>query len=261
MTPEYFTFDNSRRTAFVTGGTSGIGCSIVEHLAAADIQVVFTGRNSERGAEVATATGATFICIDASNRKQCDDAMEHALSLLDGRIDLFVACAAMVFASPLEQTPESIFRELIEVNLTSTFRFSRACFEIMKTQGSGAIIHIVSDAALKGIHHIPVYSISKAGVLVLSEALAAEAAEFSVRVNAICPGAVHPGVRSTPRGYEDHAEDDSTWGAAPSGRHGNAADISQAVLWLASDAASHISGANLRIDGAASAAIRGVVRA
>lgn len=251
----------TERTALVTGGTSGIGRSIVEHLTDAGMQVVFTGRDSDRGAEVAAASGAAFIQVEAADRDQCDQAIEHALSQLHGRIDLFVACAAMVFESPLENTPESIFRELIEVNLTSTFRFSRACFETMKAQGSGTIIHIVSDSAIKGIHHIPVYSISKAGVLAMSEALAAEAAEHGVRVNAICPGAVNPGVQSTPKGYEEHAEDDSKWGAPPYGRHGKGSDISQAVLWLATDVAAYVSGATIRIDGAASAAMRGGARA
>lgn len=245
------------QTAFVTGGTSGIGRSIVEHLTGVGMLVAFTGRDHDRGATVAAATGSSFIQVDAKNRVECDEAMGHALSQLKGRIDLFVACAAMVFESPLEMTPESIFREVIEVNLTSTFRFSRACFEKMKDQGSGTIIHIVSDSALKGIHHLPIYSISKSGVLALSEAMAAEAAEHGVRVNAICPGAVFPGVQSTVAGYENHAEDASTWGTAPSGRHGQAADISQAILWLISNAASHINGATLRIDGAASAAMRG----
>jgi NAD(P)-dependent dehydrogenase (short-subunit alcohol dehydrogenase family) len=249
------------RTAFVTGGTSGIGRSIVEHLAGSGYRVAFNGRNSDRGASVVAGTGAAFIRADASDRQQCDNAIDQALSQLGGRIDLFVACAAMVFAAPLTSTPEAIFRELVEVNLTSTFRYSRACFSTMRAQGGGTIIHIVSDAALRGIHHIPVYSITKAGVLALSEALAAEAAPYGVRVNAICPGAVFPGVQSTPKGYEDHAEDASTWGPAPSGRHGTGADISQAVLWLASDAASHVSGANLRIDGAASPAMRGGTRA
>jgi NAD(P)-dependent dehydrogenase (short-subunit alcohol dehydrogenase family) len=167
----------------------------------------------------------------------------------------------MVFESPLETTPESIFREMIEVNLTSTFRYSRACFEMMKAQGDGSIIYIVSDSAIRGIHHLPVYSVSKSGVLTLSEALAAEAAPYGVRVNAICPGAVFPGVQSTVAGYESHAEDASTWGAAPSGRHGTGADISETVLWLASDAASHVSGAMIKVDGAASVAMRGGARA
>ena len=167
----------------------------------------------------------------------------------------------MIFAAPLAETPERIFGELVEVNLTATFRYSRACFKAMRRQGGGVIVHVVSDAALRGIHHIPAYSLTKAGVLALSETLAAEAAPYGVRVNAICPGAVFPGMQTTPAGFEGHAEDASTWGAAPSGRHGTGRDIAEAALWLAGDGASHVSGATLRIDGAASVTTRGVTRA
>ena len=246
------------RTALVTGGTSGVGRAVVEHLSEIGMRVAFCGRDAERGGSVAAATGASFIRSDATERADCDRSVEQAAALHGGRLDLFVACAAMIFAAPLSATPEHIFREVVEVNLTATFRYSRACFEMMRSRGSGVITHVVSDAALRGIHHIPTYSVTKAGVLVLSETLAAEAAPHGVRVNAICPGAVFPGMQTTPAGFEDHAEDPSTWGAAPSGRHGTGRDVSSAVVWLASDAAAHVSGATLRIDGAASVATRGV---
>ena len=248
-------------TALVTGGTSGIGRAIVEHLSEAGMRLAFTGRDIRRGESVAAATGATFLQSDATDRSRCDQSVGRALAALGDRLDLFVSNAGLVFASTLQETPENAFRELIEVNLTAAFRFSRACFKVMRAQGRGSIVHIVSDAAIRGIHHIPAYTISKAGLLALSEVLAAEAAPHGVRVNAICPGAVVPGVQSTIAGYDHHAEDASTWGPAPSGRHGTGADIAEAVLWLASEAAAHVSGATLRIDGAASAATRAIARA
>ena len=249
------------RTALVTGGTSGVGRAVVEHLCEVGMRVAFCGRDVGRGAAVASATGASFIRTDAADRGDSDRGVQRALSSVGGELDLFVACAATIFAAPLAETPERIFREVVEVNLTSTFRYSRACFEAMRSRGRGVIIHVVSDAALRGIHHIPVYSMTKAGVVVLSETLAAEAAPYGVRVNAICPGAVFPGMQTTPAGYEHHAEDASTWGPAPSGRHGTGRDVSNAILWLASDAAAHVSGATLRLDGAAGVATRGVSRA
>ena len=248
-------------TALVTGGTSGIGRAIVEHLSGAGMRLAFTGRNRGRGAEVAAATGATFLQADATDRDRCDESIDEALAALGGRLDLLVSNAGLVFAAPLEETPEAVYRELLEVNLTAAFRYSRACLRVMRAQGHGSIAHIVSDAAIRGIHHIPAYTISKAGLLAMSEVLAAEAAPHGVRVNAICPGATFPGVQSTIAGYDHHAEDASTWGPAPSGRHGAGTDIAEAVLWLASDAAEHVSGATIRIDGAASAAMRAIARA
>ena len=95
----------------------------------------------------------------------------------------------------------------------------------------------------------------------MSEMLAAEAVEYGVRVNAICPGATHPGVQSTLRGFEHHAEDDSRWGPAPSGRHNQADDVADAVLLLINDKAHRCAGVMLRVDGGASAAMRGGTRA
>lgn len=247
-------------TAFVTGGTSGIGRSIVEHLAGAGMEVVFTGRNPDRARRVTDATGARFVPSDACDRAACDAATENMLTQFGGAPDLFVSCAAIVFESPLGETSDEIFREVMEVNFTSAFRLSREIFNAMKVRKSGSMVHVVSDSALIGIHHLPAYSISKAGLLAMSEALAAEAVIHGVRVNAICPGATHPGVQSTVAGYEHHAENDAGWGAAPSGRHGRGDDIGRAVLWLASDEAEHVAGATLRIDGGASAAMRGGAR-
>lgn len=247
-------------TACVTGGTSGIGRSIVNQLAEAGMDVVFTGRNADRARMVTDDTGARFLPCDARDRAACDAATAHMLAHFDGAPDLFVSCAAIVFESPLAETADDIFREVTEVNLTSTFRMSRDIFNVMKVRKSGNIVHVVSDSALIGIHHLPAYSISKAGLLAMSEALAAEAVMHGVRVNAICPGATHPGVQSTVAGYEHHAENDARWGAAPSGRHGRGEDIGRAVLWLALDQAEHVAGATLRIDGGASAAMRGGAR-
>jgi len=251
---------SKNRTAFVTGGTSGIGRSIVEQLAGAGMEVVFTGRNADRARMVSEDTGARFLPSDARDRAACDTATGQMLTHFGGAPDLFVSCAAIVFESPLTETSDEIFREVLEVNLTSTFRLSRDIFNAMKVRKSGSIVHVVSDSALIGIHHLPAYSVSKAGLLATSEALAAEAVMHGVRVNAICPGATHPGVQSTVDGYEHHAENDGGWGAAPSGRHGRGEDIGRAVLWLASDQAEHVAGATLRIDGGASAAMRGGAR-
>lgn len=251
---------HAKKTAFVLGGTGNMGHGIVEHLAGNGYEVAFSGRNQARGTALATRSGATFLPSDVADRAAADKCLEQAVASLS-EIDLFVSAIGMVFVSPLGQTPEPVFREIVEVNLTSVFRFSRSVFSHFKAHGRGVMVHVVSDAALRSIHHIPVYSIAKGGLLVMSELMAAEGARYGIRVNAICPGATIPGVQATIAGFEHHAEDASTWGPAPSGRHGTPLDVAKAVLWLASDESSHVSGATLRVDGAASAAMRGGTRA
>jgi NAD(P)-dependent dehydrogenase (short-subunit alcohol dehydrogenase family) len=177
------------------------------------------------------------------------------------QVNLFVSAIGLVFVSPIGETPEPTIRQVVEVNLTSVFRCSRWMFDHFRTNGGGVMIHVVSDAALRSIHHIPMYTTAKAGLLVMSELMAAEGAPHSIRVNAICPGATVPGVQATIAGFEHHAENASTWGRAPSGRHGTPSDIARSVVWLASADAEHVSGATLRVDGAASAAMRGGTRA
>lgn len=247
------------RVALVTGGTSGIGKACVERLRAEGMTVLFTGRSEERGRAVAGATGATFLRCDARDRVASDAAVAEALRI-GGRIDVLVANAGILMAGPIEATPEDAFRELLEVNLTSLFRTSRACFGPMREQGGGSMIHIASDTGVRGIHDIAAYSVAKAGVVAVSELFAAEGAPHGIRANAVCPGDVVPGVQATPVGFEHHAESPEGWVLPPSGRFATGEDVAGLVAWLACDESAHMNGATLRMDGAAGAAMRVVTR-
>ncbi len=249
------------RVALVTGGTSGIGKACVERLRGEGMTVVFTGRDEQRGGAVAEATGATFLRIDARDRDESDRAVEETRALGEGRIDVLLANAGIVYGDTIERTSEAAFRELLEVNLTSLFRTSRACFGVMRDQGGGSMIHLASDSGIRGVHEIPAYSITKAGVVAVSELFAAEGAPVGIRANAVCPGDVAPGIQATPEGHADHAEDPAGWTLPPSGRFGTGEDVAAMVAWLASDESSHVTGATLRIDGGMGAAMRAHTRA
>ena len=242
--------------ALVTGGTSGIGRACVERLRRDGYTVVFTGRDAGRGAAVAATTGATFLRCDARDRRQIADSVAQAHELGGGRIDLLVGNAGVLIAGSIAETPLAAFRELVEVNLTALFLYSRACFALMREQGSGSLVHISSDTGIRGIHDLAAYSVTKAGAVMLSELFAGEGARHGVRANAICPGDVEPGVQATPVGHEHHAEDPAGWDLPPNGRFGTGQDIAAAVAWLASPEASHITGATLRIDGGANVVLR-----
>ena len=247
------------RVALVTGGTSGIGKACVERLRAEGMTVLFTGRSEERGRVVAQETGATFLRCDARDRAASDVAVAETLRI-GGRVDALVANAGILMAGPIEATPEDAFRELLEVNLTSLFRTSRACFELMREQGGGSMVHIASDTGIRGIHDIAAYSVTKAGVVAVSELFAAEGAPHGIRANAVCPGDVVPGVQATPVGFEHHAESPEGWVLPPSGRFATGEDVAGLVAWLACDESAHMNGATLRMDGAAGAAMRVVTR-
>ena len=241
------------RVALVTGGTSGIGKACVERLRAEEMVVVFTGRDEERGRAVASATGAIFLPCDARDPDAVDRSVQEAVRV-GGRLDALVANAGIIYRGPLESMPEAAFRELVEVNLTACFRYARACFSVMREQGTGSIVVIASDAGLRGEHEIPAYSVTKTGAVAVAELVAAEGAPLGIRANAVCPGDVAPGVSSTPTGHEDHADSSSTMNLPPSGRFGTGDDVAAMVAWLVSDESEHVTGAALRIDGGAGAA-------
>jgi meso-butanediol dehydrogenase / (S,S)-butanediol dehydrogenase / diacetyl reductase len=245
----------ARRTAFVTGGTSGIGRAIVARLASDGHLVAFTGRDADRGAEVAAANGAAFVPTEAADRTADDAAFETGLSYLGGRIDIFVANAAAVYRGALTEMTEAALTELLEINLTSPFRLSRACFEAMAAQRQGVIIHIASDSALRGIHTLPAYSMTKSALRRLSTVLAAEGGPVGVRVNVVCPGATPPGMKSTLSGYEKHGEDSRGWVSPATRGAPSADDVAGVVAWLASDEAARVSGVAIAVDGGASATI------
>jgi NAD(P)-dependent dehydrogenase (short-subunit alcohol dehydrogenase family) len=248
------------RTALVTGGTSGIGRASVARLRDEGMQVAFTGRSRERGEAVAADTGADFIECDHRDREASDRAVEQALDLADGRLDALVANAGILFQGPIESTPEDVFRELLEVNLTALFRISRRCFVPLRDNGGGSMIHIASDAGIRAVHEIAAYSVTKAGVIAVSELFGAEGAPLGIRSNAVCPGDIVPGVQSTPAGHDDHAEDPAGWVLPPSGRFGTGEDVAALIAWLASDESAHMTGATLRIDGGTGAAMRVLTR-
>ncbi len=156
-------------------------------------------------------------------RAVCDRAIEEALGRLDGRLDVLVTVSDMPFEGSIEAASEAVFREVLEVNLTAAFRVSRACFAAMRAGGGGSMIHVASDTGIRAAHETAAYSVMSAGVIALSELFAAEGAAHEIRANAVCPR--------------------------------NGTDVGPIVAWLASDRSRHMSGAVLRVDDAAGAAM------
>jgi NAD(P)-dependent dehydrogenase (short-subunit alcohol dehydrogenase family) len=211
------------RRALVTGGTSELGRACVQRLCEEGMAVAFTGRSRERGESIARDTGASFLDCDHGDRASSDLAVARALELGSGRLDVLVTNADVVVQGSIEATSEALFRELLEVNLTSAFRVARACFGAMRTRGRGSMIHVASDTGIRAAHETAAYSVMSAGVIAVAEVFAAEGAPHGIRSNALCPRA--------------------------------GTDVSSLAAWLASDESAHVSGATLRIDDGAGAAM------
>lgn len=216
------------RRGLVTGGTSDIGSACVQRLCDEGMTIGFTGSDRQRGESIARETGGSFLECDHRDRASSDRAIAQALELVAGRLDVLVTNAGRLLDGSIEATPEADFRDLIEANLTSPFRIARTCFEPMRASGGGSIIHIASDAGIRAAHEAAAYSVTSAGVIAVAELFAAEGAAHGIRCNAVCPGDTLPGVP---------------------------ADVASLTAWLACDESAHLTGATLRIDGGAGAAM------
>jgi NAD(P)-dependent dehydrogenase (short-subunit alcohol dehydrogenase family) len=152
-----------------------------------------------------------------------DRSVQDAAELRRSGLHVLVTCPEMRIDGSIEGTPEAVFRELLAVNLSAVFKTGRESFAAMREQGAGSMIHIASDAGLRAAHEQAAFSVMSAGVVALAELFAAEGAAHGIRSNAVCP------------------------------RSGT--DIAAVVAWLASEQSAHLSGATLRLDDAAGAAM------
>jgi NAD(P)-dependent dehydrogenase (short-subunit alcohol dehydrogenase family) len=242
--------------ALVTGGTSGIGLGIVERFLGDGASVVFTGRDEERGSAVAARLGgsAAFVAADAADEAAVDASVERTRELLGG-IDVLVANAGTALVERLSETPVAEFDRLLASNLRSAFLYARACLPAL-AERRGSMIHIASDAGLRGEQAIGAYSVAKAAVVMLAKMFALDGATSGVRSNCICPGATLPGMRHIgPAGDPDRGDDPTGWPLPPLGRHGTAADVAAMAAFLAGPDATHVSGAVVLVDGAGGAGL------
>lgn len=242
------------RRVLVTGGTGAIGRAVVERLRAEGAEVVFSGRNPGRGAELAGRTGATFVPGDVRESGAVAAIVAEALGVLGG-LDGLVLAAGVLHRSPLSETTDAAWDALIETNVVAPFLFARACLDSLSDRG-GAIVAIASGVADWPEAELGAYSVSKRALLWMTRMLAVEGATRGVRANAVCPGHTAAGMGSV---VEGAAPGDRTPPPVPpSGSHTTATEVAEAVAYLLSDAAAGSTGATLSVDGGMLAALRAV---
>ncbi len=242
------------KVALVTGGASGIGKAISLALAEAGAQVAVHYLSSEAGAEeVGRAVRGMgrqpfLVKADLAKPAAADRVVSETVIALGG-LDILVNNAGnLVERCPVPQMSDELYRTIMDVNMTSTFAMCRAALRHMLPQGSGSIVNIASAAAFAGGGSgATVYAASKAAIVGFTRALSKEVGPKGVRVNAIAPGQIGTQFHdrfSTPEGRA------ATVRTIPLGREGTADEIGPAAVFLASPAASFISGEVLGINGA-----------
>ena len=245
------------KVAFVTGAASGIGKATAQRLAAEGARVALADLNQPELARVAdsicTSGGQVLaLRLDVTSESDWQAAMTRILAEW-GRLDICVNCAGVAFARPITETNLADWRRIMATNLDSVFLGTRQAINAMREGGGGCIINIASAAGIKPISGNAVYGTSKAAIRFFTRVAALEGALHHIRVNSISPGAVAtPMWEPTDLWPKQVAEKDGRDAALKAlvSERGFAepGDIAAAVLFLASDDARHVTGADLPVD-------------
>jgi NAD(P)-dependent dehydrogenase (short-subunit alcohol dehydrogenase family) len=247
------------KTALVTGGTSGLGLAITRRYVEEGAQVVFTGRNEEAGraveAEQGLADRAWFVKADATDEDSVRRSVESAVARL-GRLDILVNNAGVAVMANVISTPIAEYDRVMDTNVRGYYLYSLMAYPHLK-KTRGCMIHIASDAGLRGEQPLAIYSVSKAAVIMLAKMLALDGGVDGVRSNCLCPTSLLPGMRHMgPPGDALHGDVPSTWTVPPLGRLGRVEDVTGAAVFLAGDDAAFCSGSVLLVDGGIQAGLR-----
>lgn len=245
------TFDLSGQTALVTGASQGIGKAIALALGASGAKVACLARNVEKleatAGEIKSAGGnAMVIAADATDSEAAQAAVDRVIGEW-GQLDILVNNAGITRDTLLPRMTDDDWETVITTNLRSVFLYTRAGAGAMMRAKRGRIINISSVSGLMGNPGQANYSASKAGIIGFTQTVARElgSKRRQITVNAICPGFIASDMtEALGPALEDRVKE-----KIPLGRLGEANEIAQAVLYLASDAGSYITGQVLTIDG------------
>ncbi|MBI2914741.1 MAG: SDR family oxidoreductase [Firmicutes bacterium] len=245
-------FSLTGSTALVTGAGKGIGRVIALALASSGADVVLTARTQAELEDVAgkiRADGrrAWTVTADISDAKQAKGMAEQALGAA-GRIDILVNNAGVSFPQPAEDVTEECWDRTFNVNMKGLFFVTQVIGRAMIAQGGGGrIINVASQAGLVGLPDHAAYCASKGGVVLLTKVLAIEWARYKINVNAVAPTVIVTPMTDVV--FADPEKRQAVMQKIPLGKFGLPEDVAGAVIFLASPAASMITGATLLIDG------------
>lgn len=234
------------KVAIVTGAGRGIGLEICRKLAGAGARVVLNDLDAGLAREAAAAIGSHCLAVpgDASDPYVIRELVDTAVSRF-GKLDIAIANAGITLFGEFLTYSREDFSRVMEVNLAGTFFLAQAAANQMKEQtGGGSLLFMSSVTGHQAHKNLGAYGMTKAALEMLARNLVIEVSEYGINVNAIAPGAT-----ITERTLEDPGYE-KTWARlTPMGRAGTVADVAAAALFLVSDAARHITGQTLIVDG------------
>jgi sorbitol-6-phosphate 2-dehydrogenase len=251
------------RVAIVTGGAQGLGEAICHRLAREGAHLAVADLNLEGAARVAaeivaqTDRRAVAVHVDVTKEPQVEAMVACAVDEF-GRLDILVANAGVLIAKAVDEFPAEQWRLVIDVNLVGYFLCAKHAARVMKARGSGAIIQVNSKSGKKGSYKNSAYAASKFGGIGLTQSLALELAEHGVRVNAVCPGNLFDSPLWVDSLFAQYAQ---KWGISeeqvrqkyidqvPMKRGCTYDDVTNLIVFLASDEASYMTGQAINVTG------------
>jgi NAD(P)-dependent dehydrogenase (short-subunit alcohol dehydrogenase family) len=240
------------KVALITGGTSGIGKATVKLFLQEGAKVAFTGRRHDLGIALQEQTGALFIPADHRLAADCQNCIRKTLETF-GSIHILFNNAGIVTKGTAENVSEEDWQNTLDINITAVWRMSRLALPVFRTQGGGVIVNNASDWGLVGATQAVAYAASKGAVIQITRSMALDHAKENIRINAICPGDTFVErwmqnatlqERDAATKAEVHPSD-----TIPLGRVADVQEVAKAVLFLASDDSSFITGTTLAVDG------------
>jgi NAD(P)-dependent dehydrogenase (short-subunit alcohol dehydrogenase family) len=243
-------FDYSGKTAFITGGGSGLGRASALAFAAAGATVIVADISEVGGAGTVESIrenggAAEFVRLDVTDEEAVAGAVANVVQR-HGRLDIAMNNAGVEANTvPLADLDSAEWRRVVDINLNAVFYCLKAEIPAMVAAGGGSIVNTASAAGLIGGYNLACYTATKHAVVGLTKAAAMDYATQGVRINALCPGLVDtPFIAHLPRPAIDRL-----LLASPIGRMASAEEIAQSALWLCSDSASYVLGHALAVDG------------
>lgn len=244
-------FDLSGKRALVVGGAGEIGFAISEALLESGASVVIVDKSEDtkdKSRSLSTTWSNCYGYIaDIGDRVQIDDSIEQATQLLQGSVEILVNAAGIQRRHSTEKFPDRDWDDIISVNLTSTFLYSKKISSGMIEKGYGKIINVSSIMSQFGGVNIPAYSASKGGVAQLTKAMSNDLAGKGLRINAISPGYIETEMNRAI--IDDAVRNSKIMSRTPMGRWGTPNDLKGIAIFLASQASDFITGAVIPVDG------------